>query len=329
MPSCRAYESHDPLCKEWNARVWSEAEWATFISTLATYDNLVAWYLPDEINDYSAAANLYRWVKTYDPRQRPVYGNPGTYEFAKIALFPAFSNFLWATGCPSHREEPRGLVTYAMKLDANACSGTDAKWGAILQFFDSAEFGGSGGYPTAHELRADSYQAIIGGATGLWYFNYEMGRDLPGLWEAAVTIADEIVGSGRLDEVILSPDVPQTVTKTILSGPIQSPLVQGEVYDSIQTLEKAHGGTYLFAVNIAADSVVVEFGNLPAGTIDMEVLFEGRRIPVSDGSFRDSFAQDDVHIYRAISSVVFLPLITKSPTNEFSHLCPVDVWKTG
>jgi hypothetical protein len=311
MPSCRAYESHDPVCEKWNAHVWSEAEWGDFISTMAVHDNLVAWYLPDEIGDYSAAANLYEWVHRYDPRGRPVFGNPGTYQQSIVNLFPAFTDFLWATGCPDHREEPRALVTYAMKIDANACRGMDTRWGAILQFFDSAEFGGSGGYPTAHELRCDSYQAIIGGGTGLWYFNYEMGRDLPGLWEAVVTIADEIVGSGRLNEVILSPDVPQTITKTILSGPIQSPPVQGEVYDSIQMLEKAHGGTYLFAVNIATDSVLVEFGNLPVGTEAVQVLFEERRIPVSNGSFRDSFVQDDVHIYRMISSAVFLPLVMK------------------
>jgi hypothetical protein len=165
MPVCRAYDAPNPLCE--GVDVWDEAEWAQFISTLATHENLVAWYLPDEIDDDQAAANLYECVHRYDPRGRPVFGNPGTYQQSIINLFPAFTDFLWATGYPNHREEPRALVTYAMKLDANAYSGTDTRSGAILQFFDSAEFGGNGGYPTAHELRADSYQAIIGGATGL------------------------------------------------------------------------------------------------------------------------------------------------------------------
>jgi hypothetical protein len=303
IPSCRAYEFNDPVCEEWDAGVWSEAEWVEFISTLASHNNLVAWYLPDEITDYAAAADLYRWVKTYDPRQRPVYGNPGTFEFSKIALFPAFSDFLWAACYPEYYGDPRAVVTYGMRLDEMAAQDPDYRWGAILQFFDSAEFGGNGGYPIARELRADSYQAIINGATGLWYFNYEMGRDLPGLWDAAVTIADEIIGTGGLKEVILAPPVPQTITKTVVSGPSHSPRTQGEVYDSIQTLQKEHNGTYLFAVNIAADNVVVEFNNLPADAVVAEVVFEDRTIPVLDGSFQDSFGQDDVHIYRIITDV--------------------------
>jgi hypothetical protein len=146
----------------------------------------------------------------------------------------------------------------------------------------------------------------------LWYFTYEHGKDLDGLMAEMEKIANEIIGTGGLDEVILSPNVPQTITKTILSGPTQSPIAQGEVYDSIQALQKEHQGTYLFVVNIATDTVVVEFGNLPTGTEQVEVLFEGRTIPVSDDTFRDTFLEAGVHIYHTLSDVVFLPLITKS-----------------
>jgi hypothetical protein len=327
MPTCRAYESDHPLCQVWPVDVWSEAEWATFISTLATYDNLVAWYLPDEIDDYEAAANLYEWVHTYDPLDRPVYANPGSPEQSDINQFPAFTDFLWAVSFPELVGEPRALTTHRMKLDANACRGTDTRWGAILQFFDSTHFPeyGTVGYPTARELRSDSYQAIIGGAKGLWYFNYEMGRGdgLDGLWDEMATIADEIIGSGGLDEVILAPDVPQGIEKRIVSGPTQSPPAQGEVYDSIQFLQKWREGegTYLFAVNIATDTVVVEFSNLQAETDTVEVMFEGRSIPISDdsfGSFQDTFAQDHVHIYFYAASQpapltrIYLPLALKN-----------------
>jgi len=293
-------------CKALAGGYWDEHVCAEYISTLSTHDNLVSWFLPDEIKDYKVAADLYEWVKKYDPRQRPVYSNPGTFDFETIRRFPAFSDFIWGAWYPEYYETPRAIVTYGTKLDAAACRGTDVRWGAILQFFDSARYGRYGGYPTPHELRCDSYQAIIAGATGLWYFTYEGGKDLDGLLAELETIADEIIGTGGLDEVILSPDVSQTITKTIVSGPTQSPRSPprwGEVYDSIQTLQKEHQGTYLFAVNIATDTVVVEFGNLPAGTVEIKVLFEGRRILVSDGSFHDTFAQDDVHIYRVISDV--------------------------
>lgn len=297
MPSCRAFKSENPTCREWNVQVWSEAEWGRFISTLATHDNLVAWFLPDEIADYGAACRLYEWVKRYDPRQRPVYANPGTFELKKVARLAACADMLWAACYPEYYREPRAIVTFGMRLDAEAGRQTNARWGAILQYFDSARFGRESGYPTARELRADSYQAIIGGAKGLWYFNYEMGRDLPGLYEALTTIADEIFGSGGLDEVILSPAMPQTISVSVVSGPGHSPRVQGQAYEAIQVLEKSHNGIYLLAVNIAGGAVVARFSNLPAGASMVEVLFEKRSIPVSAGSFQDRFAQDDVHIY--------------------------------
>jgi uncharacterized repeat protein (TIGR01451 family) len=301
MPACRAYEFDHPTCDE--VDFWTEAEWATFISTLSTHDNLVAWYLPDEIDDYEAAANLYEWVQMYDPLDRPVYANPGSFAQSDIDQFPAFADFLWAAGYPDLRGEPQALTTHMMKMDANACRGTDTRWSTIVQFFDNHHFPqhGAVGHPTPHELRSNSYQAIIGGGKGLWYFNYEMGRGdgLDGLWDEMITIADEIIGSGGLDEVILAPDVPQGIERRIVSGPAQSPPTQGRFYNSIQFLQKWRqgDGTYLFAVNIAEDAVEVEFDNLWAETDAVEVLFEDRTIPIIDDAFSDTFAQDDVHIY--------------------------------
>lgn len=314
MPTCRAYESDHPLCEQYSVDVWSEAEWATFITTTAAYDNLIAWYLPDEIDDYQAAANLYEWVQTYDPLDRPVYANPGSFSQSDIDQFPAFSDFLWGVSYPELEEEPRALTTHMMKMGAHACRGTDTRWGAILQFFDNTHFPeyGTAGHPTARELRSDSYQAIIGGAKGLWYFSYDMGRGdgMDEQWNEMITITNEIIGSGGLDEVILTPDVPQGIVKRIVSGPPQSPPTQDKVYDSIQFLQKWQEGegTWLFAVNIATGTVEVEFGNLWAETGTVEVLFEGRTIPIVDDAFSDTFAQDDVHIYYYEASQPAVPL---------------------
>jgi hypothetical protein len=320
LPRCRAYEHDHPHCQQNPVPLWTEAEWAVFISTVATYDNLVAWFLPDEIQDMEAAAYLYDLVHTYDPLDRPVYANPGTLEQESINQFPAFTDFLWIACYPEFYGQPRPIVTYCMHLDAAATQGTDTKYGAILQFFDNVEYGGSPGHPSARELRADSYQAIIGGAKGLWYFNYEMGRDLDEVWDEVSNIADEIIGSGGLDEVILSPDVPQGIMKRIISGPFYAPPVAYHDYSSIQTLQKWQEGegTYLFAVNIATDTVEVAFSNLWAETDHVEVLFEGRSIPITDDSITDTFAPDDVHIYFYSASQpapplprVYLPFVLK------------------
>lgn len=301
MPSCRAFSSDNPTCREWNATVWSEQEWARFISAAAAYDNLAAWYLPDEIRDYTAAARLYRYVKTYDPKRRPVYGNPGSFDLVTIQRLASSVDYLWAAAYPEYYGEPRAIVTYLMRQDATACRSANCSWGAILQFFDSAAYGRNRGYPTGRELRADCYQAIIGGAKGIWLFTYEQGRNLPELWDAMRKVADEIIGSGGLDQVILSPSVPQTIVRSVVSGPSIAPTTRGVTYESIQLLQKQHNGTYLFTVSIATQPVVARFSNLPSDAIAVEVLFEGRTLAVTNGAFQDAFAPDDVHIYRVIT----------------------------
>lgn len=323
MPECRAYASGDPLCARYEAEVWSEAEWASFISTLASHDNLAAWFLPDEITDYAAAANLYDYVQRYDPARRPVFANPGSWELPILSIFPPLSDFIWTAAYPEHGGYPRAIVTYAMRQDALVCRPTGTRWGAILQFFDSAEFGSDGGYPTPAELRSDSYQAIIGGATGLWYFSYENEIDpvdRAALLAEMAQIAAEITGPGGLDRVIQAAPTTQTITKRLLAGPSHSPVVpidEPVSYDSLQTLQKEYQGTYLFAVNIATESVTVAFDNLPETAATVQVLFEERTLPVSEGSFSDTFAPDEVHIYfsEAVqpgsSLLIYLPLIMK------------------
>lgn len=300
LPSCRLATRGRAPCQEQGIEVWDQEEWGAFISTLSTHKNLVAWFLPDEIADYTAAAKLSEWVRQYDPQARPVYSNPGTFEYRKIAQFPKFSDFVWAACYPEYYGEPRAIVTYGMDLDSRAAQGTDTRWGAILQLFDSAQFGKDPGYPAASELRCDSYQAIIGGATGLWYYSYERGKDLIEPLAELERIADEIIGTGKLDQVILSRVAAQTITKTVLSGPKRSPPARGKTYDSVQTLQKEYKATYLFAVNIGEAEVDVEFAGWPTEATELEVVFEDRRVPVLDGKIRDRFAPCDVHIYRTV-----------------------------
>ncbi len=129
------------------------------------------------------------------------------------------------------------------------------------------------------------------------------------LWEGLQEIAHEL---NELGPVVLSPDAPQTVTVSVIPGPTQSPQTVGHIYDSIQILQKGEGGTYLFASNLATDTVVAEFSGLSSDVIAVDVLYEGRMIPVSAGSFRDSFDKADVHIYQVVTSITFLPLVMKT-----------------
>ena len=179
----------------------------------------------------------------------------------------------------------------------------------VPQFFDSSDFGRTGGHPTPHEARFDAYTALIAGAKGIVWFSYQNGVKLTELWEGLQEVAKELY---ELGPVILSSDSPQTVSVSVISGPTQSPEHYGYVYDSIQILQKEEGGAYIFASNLATGTVIAEFTDLSSDVIAVDVMYEGRSIPVSNGSFRDSFAEADVHIYRALTSLTHLPIIMKS-----------------
>lgn len=101
---CRAYETDAPYCEGYS--IWNEQEWGEYISTLSTHDNLVAWFLPDEIDDYEVAANLYQWAHTYDPLDRPVFANPGSWDQSIIARFPAGCTFPPFDRCVSPSPSP-------------------------------------------------------------------------------------------------------------------------------------------------------------------------------------------------------------------------------
>jgi hypothetical protein len=286
-----------------------DAFWIEWVTTLSAYDALAWWNLPEEPiirgTDYAIMARLYEIVRQYDPQQRPAVLYFGTTQ--GLEDWCDVEDII-AVGCyPEYMGQPRACMKYWIDRARQACPSKVVI--GVPPFFDSNEFGVPGGYPTPHEARFDAYTALITGAKGLNWFYYLGGVSLTELWEGLQEIVSEL---NALGPVMLSPDVPQTVTVSVISGPAQSPEVYGQyVYDSIQILQKGEGGAYIFASNLATDTVVAEFSGLSADVRAVVVLYERRIIPVSGGSFRDSFAEADVHIYVALTRVIYLPAILK------------------
>ena len=81
----------------------------------------------------------------------------------------------------------------------------------------------------------------------------------------------------------------QKVNAIQLSSP--SPTIESLVKES-------RGQQYVLAVNAGKEAVEAEFevpGGVKAG--EMHVLFEGRKLPVSGGKFKDRFPAYGVHVY--------------------------------
>jgi hypothetical protein len=265
--------------------------WMKWVSTLAAYDNLVWWYLPEEprLADQEAMRRLYEIVHEYDPQERPAAVYFGT---THLSNWCDVSDIMLVPSYPEYHRAPRAVVRAWLDIAREACPGKTVV--SVQALFDT-NFDGTGDRPTPVEARGDAYAAIIAGSQGLAWYSYYRGKDLPALWSAVQQVAEEIK---ILTPIINSPTVSQTIYAQVLSGPIHSPDFEGYSYESIQILQKAHTGkTYILAVNLAEEPVTVQFNGLPEDAPQARVLFEERVLPVENQTFRDKFSPAAVHIY--------------------------------
>jgi hypothetical protein len=265
--------------------------WIKWVKTLAAYDNLAWWYLPEEPRraDHQALRRLYEIVREYDPRGRPAAMYLGT---TRLEGWCDVSDIILVPAYPEYHGEPRVVARAWIDIAQEACPGKRIV--SVQTLFDT-NFDGTGDRPEAHEARADAYTAIAAGSDGLVWYSFYRGKDLPDLWPAVQEIVQEIQ---TLNPVITSPPISQTIRVRVLSGPSYSPEFEGHVYDSIQMLQKTYGAaSYIVAINMAEAPVSVQFEGLSANATEAQVLFEGRMLPITDGGFPDEFSPAAVHIY--------------------------------
>lgn len=268
--------------------------WIRWVSTLAAYDNLAWWYLPEEPRpaDHEAMRRLYKIVREYDPKGRPAVVYFGT---THLAQWCDVSDIMLVPAYPEYHLAPRVVARAWIDIAREACPGKTVV--SVQTLFD-ADFDGTGDRPTPIETRSDAYTAVIAGSQGLLWYSYYRGKDLPDLWPAVQEVVLEIE---TLMPVITSPVISQTVHTRVLSGPAHSPRFEGRIYDSIQILEKTCGGaTCILAVNLAEAPIAVQFEGLSEDATEVSELFEGRRISIANQAFRDEFSPAAVHVYEVM-----------------------------
>ena len=170
---------------------------------------------------------------------------------------------------------------------------------AILQCFDGKSWRR---YPTADEMYAMSFAAVVHGATGMTWFHYagEIMPDktrysgmfrTPADWACMTNITHRVQ---ELAPILVTRTPSQPCAPKVLAGPATDPLGQPSV---TMLVKRAEGAVYVIAVNAAKERVRVA---LQAGTdvAQGEVLWEDRMVVCSDGTFTDDFAPFAVHVYR-------------------------------
>ncbi|MDZ4687873.1 MAG: hypothetical protein SH850_22600 [Planctomycetaceae bacterium] len=147
---------------------------------------------------------------------------------------------------------------------------------------------------TPHEVRAEVWMALIRGARGLIYFSHQFQ---PKFIEAGLLADPEMLASvtatnqqiQQLARVLNAPTVGEGVAATTTDPDVP-----------VEAIVKRHdGATYVFAVAMRPGQTAAEFRVAGmSGRARVDVLGEDRRLDVEDGTFRDTFAPWDVHLYR-------------------------------
>lgn len=144
--------------------------------------------------------------------------------------------------------------------------------------------------PTASEVRAEVWMALIHGATGIFYFVHEFKPDF------------------REDAIFRYPDIVEEVTKTnqliksltpVLKGPSVPGTVSVSSHIPIATMVKVYKDTtYIFAVSMQNSPSIARFALDDVHHGATRVIGEDRSIAISKGSFEDQFEGYGVHLYQ-------------------------------
>ena len=201
---------------------------------------------------------------------------------------------------------------------AEVCRDMDRCWEDIRKYGDGRPrgvwpilqcFHGKGWkrYPTAQEMYAMSFAAIIHGGNGITWFKYggdvgEKGARYSGMfrtpedWTAMTNITRRIEA---LSPLLMERTPPQPPVPEIVEGPKTDPLGQPSV---TLLLKRRKNVICLMAVNAANEKVRARFNLGPLKTTKVGVSWEGRTVALSHGTFEDDFEPFGVHVYRLVVS---------------------------
>jgi hypothetical protein len=302
---------------------WAQGDIASWILSLAANPNIAYWDLPEELrwwkpDEFQIVQDYAAWTRTYDPLERPHYMYiPSHYTQNDVQHYVPYLDIIPASAYADDVGQPHAWVRWRMEEtlrginQAGAVIGSDYLNGektpvGVVQLF----VGTNGLAPTADQTYHDFWQLIASGAKGIFVFSYFHRNDHGGAlipnWNRLRDAAAHLSGPEQLGAMILYGQPVTDVAVTILSGPAQTVAFTPTGYNTPVQFSSIHvlcqqwnGSNYLIAVNSTDQAVTASFANLPpAGSDSATVLFESRTVPISQGSFTDSFPAWGVHIYQ-------------------------------
>ena len=277
---------------------------------------VIAWYLDDDTSDHHPVSYLWDCADNVratdttrltcqadilDPTSRPsryTYYAPATDVFLP-EIYPVWGN---------DPKRDKGCVAETIfyvksELDDNARVGDGrprAVW-PIIQMFRGYSLWKR--MPTAAEMTAMSFAAIIHGAQGItWYTYGGFVRPEKKKFDYGVTSSEETWAAMTNVSRRISALAPVLVERTGVQPPrpeiVSGPAKDAWLNDSVSQLLKEHDGRrYLLTVNSTDQAVTARFRVKARG--EVAVMGERRSLgAASDGAFTDTFAPYAVRIYR-------------------------------
>jgi hypothetical protein len=173
-----------------------------------------------------------------------------------------------------------------------------AVW-TTLQVCASGSSGPSDGefvLPTRHQERYMIYDAILNGARNLAFY----GGNIYRCWNET----DEQYGwswtfwDGVLKDLIKEINAASPIAPALVNPGSTQVLASSDATTQVISRNGAGDELWVIAARHGAGSQAVTISGLPSTVTGGTVYTEGRSIPVSDGSFTDTFDRWDVHVYR-------------------------------
>ena len=302
---------------------WEEADIAGWIHALAPNTNISYWDLPEELRyfrptEWAIVQNYVAWTRSYDPELRPNYMYiPSNYTQLQVQNYVPYLDVIPASAYADRADFPHAWIRWRMEETIRGINLAGATIGrdylndqktpvGIVQLF----VGPNGVIPSPEQTYHDFWQLIASGAQGIFVFSYARGQiDVGGAlipnWNLLQQAASQITGPEQLGDMVLYGTTVSDVTFSVLAGPTETDSFTPTGYETPVQFPSIHlfsqqwnGATYIIAVNSTEQDVTAEVSNVPTNSATAEVLFQNRTVPISDGSFGDTFSAWGVNIYK-------------------------------
>ena len=272
--------------------------WHNLQKKFGTNAALLGWHLvphPDQQAVPPAVmGQLYRDLRQISPAHPTIVSLTSP---SRLRFYTDFADIIAARSLPVP-DVPITAVGQIVDAAQRAVEGRKPVWADIQAsgpgWYRDAGLAieGPGRAPSAAELRAMTYLALVHGAKGITFYGFQIPaytntkafhlvRDAPHLWEALAVLNREL----------------QWLAPILLGG--QRALLPPASDGALELATWQHDeALYLIAVNTSPRGLVCHFQVPAAAGKSLQALFEDLSLPAAaDGTFQDSFAPHETRIY--------------------------------